>query len=118
MYCFDALAEGTCKLLILGELSAQPDSFLIILRTKSQETHCQRFVAAECSGSVSVQKRIPIKLEAANKICVRTGQLRFVVQVAWGLAASQALLAFFYFFIKLQLQLHFDHISCAENVAS
>ena len=65
VYCFDALAEGTCKLLI--ELSAQPDSFFIILRTKLQWTHCQRFVAAQCSGSVSVQKRVPITLEAAIK---------------------------------------------------
>lgn len=97
VYCFDALAEGICKVSILGELSAQPDSFLIILRSRSWPA----VVAALCSVSVSVQKGTrgfrSLWKQSANMSGL---ELRFVVQMAWGLLSSQALLAFFYFFIS------------------
>lgn len=58
VYCFDALAEGICKVSILGELSAQPDSFLIILRSRSQETHGQLSLL-RCAVCLYLFRRAP-----------------------------------------------------------
>lgn len=115
VYCFDALAEHTCKLSILGELSAQPDSFLMNLRSRSQETHCQRSVA-RCAVCLYLFRIGPAVSDefGSNQRTYQAWRLHFVVQMAWGLVSSQALLAFFNFFTS---NMHFDHISCAENVS-